>query len=203
MRPKLILVGGFSEIIEICEATGIGLVGIIDSNLTGAYCGYPFLGNDDAAPEILARHPTVPVHITPDPPAIRARISQRYAGLGARIISLIHPSATVARSATMGDGCAIHAGVNISSCATLGRGVKVNTGANVTHDVSVGDFASIAPGAVVLGRCSIGSCAYIGGNATILPRIAIGEEAMVGAGAVVTRDVPAGVTVYGNPARRR
>ena len=43
--------------------------------------------------------------------------------------------------------------------------------------------------------------ASIGSNATLLCGITIGERAMVGAGSVVTKDVPAGATVVGNPAR--
>ncbi len=43
--------------------------------------------------------------------------------------------------------------------------------------------------------------ASIGSNATILCGITIGEGALVGAGAVVTKDVPPGVVVAGNPAR--
>lgn len=44
--------------------------------------------------------------------------------------------------------------------------------------------------------------ASIGSGAVILPGVTIGERAMVGAGAVVTKDVPDGVTVIGNPARQ-
>jgi acetyltransferase-like isoleucine patch superfamily enzyme len=47
----------------------------------------------------------------------------------------------------------------------------------------------------------IGKGASLGANCTILPGITIGENAMIGAGAVVTRSVPANVTVVGNPAR--
>lgn len=41
----------------------------------------------------------------------------------------------------------------------------------------------------------------IGSNVTILCGVTIGERAMVGAGSVVTRDIPPGAVVAGNPAR--
>lgn len=48
---------------------------------------------------------------------------------------------------------------------------------------------------------SIGADVWIGAGAIVLPGITIGDGAIVGAGAVVTRDVEAGATVAGNPAR--
>jgi maltose O-acetyltransferase len=47
----------------------------------------------------------------------------------------------------------------------------------------------------------IGRNVWIGGGAIILPGVSIGDDAIVGAGSVVTRDVPGGSTVVGNPAR--
>ena len=47
----------------------------------------------------------------------------------------------------------------------------------------------------------IGSNVWIGSGAIVLPGVNIGDDAIVGAGSVVTRDVPAGATVAGNPAR--
>ena len=49
----------------------------------------------------------------------------------------------------------------------------------------------------------IGSDVWIGGGAIILPGVTIGDGAVIGAGSVVTRDVEAGITVAGNPARPR
>jgi len=48
----------------------------------------------------------------------------------------------------------------------------------------------------------IGRNVWIGAGALILPGVSIGDDAIVGAGSVVTRDVAAGATVVGNPARR-
>jgi maltose O-acetyltransferase len=50
---------------------------------------------------------------------------------------------------------------------------------------------------------TIGRNVWIGGGAIILPGINIGDDAVIGAGSVVTRDVPAGATAMGNPARLR
>lgn len=49
----------------------------------------------------------------------------------------------------------------------------------------------------------IGTDVWIGSGAIILPGVTIGDNAIIGAGSVVTKDVPAGVTVVGNPARAR
>lgn len=50
---------------------------------------------------------------------------------------------------------------------------------------------------------TIGTNVWVGGGALILPGVTIGNDAIIGAGSVVTRDVPAGLTVVGNPARPR
>ena len=54
-----------------------------------------------------------------------------------------------------------------------------------------------------LGRpVRIGCNVWIGGGAIVLPGITIGDDAVIGAGSVVTKDVVAGATVVGNPARQ-
>jgi UDP-perosamine 4-acetyltransferase len=194
---QIILVGAFVEIVELCDLLNVEIVGIIDNVCTDPFLGRPILGTDNEADKILARHPAVPIHVTPDSPKLRSELSARYSRFGASLATLVHPEAFLAPSTMIGVGSVIQARAHVSSATVLGRGVKVNTCANITHDVTIGDFATIAPSAVLLGRARVGPHAYIGANATILPGVSIGENALVGAGTTVTRDVPAGTKVVG------
>jgi maltose O-acetyltransferase len=106
---------------------------------------------------------------------------------------------------------------------TLGAGVFLNYNCIILDVVAVeiGDMTQIATGVQILtadhprdpavrakglesGRpVRIGRNVWIGAGAIILPGVTIGDDALIGAGSIVTRDVPAGATAVGNPARVR
>lgn len=187
--------------VELCEAQGVGIAGIIDPNLTGSYLGYRVLGRDEDAAKLFAEMGHLPVVVTPDVPAVRERLQSHYAQVGFHFRGLVHPTAQISRIARMGAGSVIQARAQVSSQAEIGDYAKLNVGATVMHDSIVGAFTTIAPAAVVLGRVRVGRGCYIGANSTLLPGLTVGDRAVVGAGAVVTRSVPDGATVKGNPAR--
>ena len=89
----------------------------------------------------------------------------------------------------------------ITSNAKIGRFFHANLHSYVAHDCVIGDYVTFAPHVCCNGNVRIDDHAYIGSNAVIRPGLVIGRGAFVGMGAVVTRDVPPGVTVAGNPAR--
>lgn len=83
----------------------------------------------------------------------------------------------------------------------IGERVWLMKHVHVGHDAIIGADCEIAPGAVICGQAVLGNRVRVGVNASILPFVAVGGGARIGAGAVVTRNVPAGETWAGNPAR--
>lgn len=198
---EVILVGGFSEVIELCELCNIKITGIIDNKLKEVYCGYPIIGTDADAPKLFDKFRATPLIASPDLPVTRKKIADYYEGLGYSFISIISPKAEVSKSAIIGKGVIIQTGANVSSNVCIADFVKLNTNANIMHDCKIEDYTTIAPSAVVLGRAKIGKCCYVGANSTILPEINIGESTIIGAGAVVVKDIEKGKTVKGVPAK--
>jgi sugar O-acyltransferase (sialic acid O-acetyltransferase NeuD family) len=198
-----LLVGGFSEIVDLCCRCGIEVIGILDPKLHGRFLGIPVLGGDDQAAGIFPDYARVPVIVSPDEPATRRGLVEQYRGIGYQFLSVVSPAASVSPLAHLGEGVFIQSGCHISAGVHLGDFVRVNVQANVMHDATIGAFATVAPNAVVLGRVQVGEGCYLGANCTILPARRLGTGVVVGAGSVVTRDVPDGCRVAGNPARKR
>lgn len=86
--------------------------------------------------------------------------------------------------------------IEIGENSTLAYGVTILTSANPHGPLN--KLSELYP--EMKAPVIIGADVWIGANATILPGVKIGDFSIVAAGAVVTKDVPSGVLVAGNPA---
>lgn len=123
--------------------------------------------------------------------------------IGAR--TRVGPFVEIQRGATIGSDCKIQSHTFICDGVTIGDGAFVGHGVIFIND---NDPRATAEGGRLktandweLRRTIVEPGASLGSGAVILGGLRIGAGAMVGAGAVVTRDVPSGSTVAGNPAR--
>ena len=122
-------------------------------------------------------------------------------GAGTRI----GPFVEIQRGVTVGERCKIQSHAFICSGVRIGNAVFVGHGVMFINDkhpratTDLGTLQSDADWELVPTLVEDG--ASIGSGAVILAGVRVGAGALVGAGAVVTRDVPAGETVAGVPAR--
>ncbi len=124
----------------------------------------------------------------------------------AESLTLFSPQTIILDCNNIGAGSIFCPNTMVTSNAKIGKFFQCNIYAYVAHDCIIGDFVTFAPGVRCNGRVHIEDYAYIGTNAVIREGtsdkpLRIGKGSVVGMGAVVTKDVPAGATVVGNPAR--
>jgi UDP-2-acetamido-3-amino-2,3-dideoxy-glucuronate N-acetyltransferase len=140
-----------------------------------------------------------------------ADVQSPYVGVNTRIWQFV----VILPNAHIGADCNICAHVLIENDVVVGDRVTVKSGVQLWDGIRIEDDVFIGPNVTFTNDhfprskqyptdfaiTIVETGASIGGGATLLPGITIGRGAMVGAGAVVTKSIPRGAVVVGNPAR--
>lgn len=137
---------------------------------------------------------------------VRERLVQRCAADGLRFFEVRAANVVQLDDVQLGEGAILCPFVTLTSNIRIGRHFQANLYSYVEHDCVIGDYVTFAPGVKCNGNVIIEDHAYIGTGAVLKQGrpgepLVIGRAAVVGMGAVVTKSVPPGMTVVGNPAR--
>ena len=138
--------------------------------------------------------------------AVREKLATRCLADEVQFFDVKAANVVVLDNVQTGSGVVLCPFVTLTSNIRIGRHFQANLYSYVEHDCVIGDFVTFAPGVHCNGNVVIEDHAYIGSGAVIKQGkpgqpLVIGKGAIVGMGAVVTRNVSAGTTVVGNPAK--
>lgn len=138
--------------------------------------------------------------------AVRQTLADRCRNEGVLPLEVHASNVQILDDVELGEGAILCGFSHLTSSIRIGRQFHANIYSYVAHDCVIGDFVTFAPGVKCNGNVHIEDHAYIGTGAVLKQGtpdkpLRIGRGATVGMGAVVTKDVPAGETWVGNPAR--
>lgn len=196
--------GGHARVVaDALLASGRRIRGFLDAAKQGGQLmGLPVLGGDGVLDSISPAEVELANGIgSAGVMDARQRLYASAVAKGFRFTTVIHPSAVVATSATLGPGVQVLARAVIQALASVGENSIINTGAIVEHDVKIGSHVHVSPGCVLAGEVQVADRVHVGVGAVVIQQVAIGAGSFVAAGAVVVANVAEGTRVVGVPAR--
>ena len=137
---------------------------------------------------------------------VRKQLSERCSSVGIKPWTIKACNVKIMDHVILGEGTILCPFVTLTSNIQIGKYFHANLYSYIEHDCVVGNYVTFGPGVKCNGNVIIEDHAYIGTGVMIKQGrpghpLTIGRHSVVGMGAVVTKDVAAGVTVIGNPAR--
>jgi len=175
------------------------IIGIIDSKIKpgSSVLGIEVLGDDSFLPKLRRKGVSNAINGlgSISDPIARKKTFDSLKAHNFYVPNLIHQSAIVEPSVTMGEGNQIMMGACIGSDAKILDNCIVNSGAIVSHDSILYSHCHIAPGAILAGMVSVGELSVIGMGATVYLGVSIGQNTVINNGVNLTRDTLPGEVV--------
>ena len=206
--PVLVIIGAGghgAEVATYARDTGLPLAGAFDDGKpAGPWHVTTLLGTLDGLPAVCKGHSTVEYITAFGSNAVRREAVRRIEAMKIPNLapaSLSHSTAWTGAAVSIGAGTLLAPNTLATTRTRIGGHCILNVKASVSHDCVVEDYCNINPGATLCGDVHLGEGCYIGAGAVVIEKRKIGAWTIVGAGSVVTRDLPAGVTAVGVPAR--
>lgn len=134
-------------------------------------------------------------------PEVRRRVAESLLARGAEFLTLVHPTAIVARTATIAAGAILCPYSIVSDRVEVGRFVVMNYHASLGHDAAAGDFSVLSPYATLGGGARIAEDVFLGLHASVGPGQTIGARSRISANSSALASAPADSLIFGVPGR--
>jgi sugar O-acyltransferase (sialic acid O-acetyltransferase NeuD family) len=131
----------------------------------------------------------------------RKKTSEIITGKGGVFINLVHPTAIISSSASIGKGVAIKAFSSLASNVSLGDFVYLQSSVIIGHDVKIESYCHINSFAFCAGNVHLEELCTVNAGAKIIQNVRVGAGATIGVGSVVLKKVKPHTTVFGVPAK--
>lgn len=115
---------------------------------------------------------------------------------GGKFTGLIHPTALISPSATIGEGVVISHNASVGPKVKIGNFNMLNSRCTIGHDTQMGDYNFISPKVALSGNTQIGNGNMFGTNSSTIPGIKVGNDNTIGAGMIVYKNIGDGETVF-------
>lgn len=198
-RRLLILgAGGHARAVaDLAVACARSIAGFLGAR--GASGTADVIGSDDDLARLFAerRFDDAIVGVGNTALARRPELFARLRELEVSTPKLVHPSAVVSSSATIGLGSVLFPHVVVGAHASVGENAVIYSGSVLEHGCRIGDHAFLAPGVILCGDVCVEAGAFVGAGAVVAPGVVIGKGAVVSAATRVAHDVSAGMKVSG------
>lgn len=122
---------------------------------------------------------------------------------GAKFITLVHPTAVVAETATLGEGVVVCPFALVSDHAIISDFVMINFYASCAHDTRVGKYTILSPYSTLNGFVELEDEVFLGTHATVVASRKIGNRTKISANSVAMTDIPPRSIVFGVPGKHR
>ena len=106
-----------------------------------------------------------------------------------KIVSLIHPRATISKFSSLGVGTCVMANAVVNPGTLIKEGVIINTSSSIDHDCSIENYAHISPNCSLSGNVKIGKFTHLGTGTSVHPGILIGNGVKTGVGSKVFKNI--------------